>query len=346
MTTERLRIGIVGAGSIVRERHMPGFAAIEGVEVVTVCNRSMASGAVFAEKYAIPHVCTDWREVVGNDEVDAILIGTWPYMHREIALAAFDVGKHVFCQARMACTASEARGMEEVWLRSGLTAMLCPPPIAMYAARPIRKILESGRLGKVLTACVRHVDGAYLDPYAPLGWRLNREYQGLNTLTLGMYAEVLHGWFGPTSTISARTRIQTPKRLDPETGESQKVEIAEEVFAHGVLQNGIHTHYMLSGLMAHGGDCTIEVFGTEGSMKYVLQGEEVWFGKKDEPLQKQTLSDKEIQPWRVEADFVEAVRQGVKDPTPSFSDGVNYMNVTEAVSISAQNGGTEIRLPG
>ena len=228
--------------------------------------------------------------------------------------------------------------MEEAWRRSGLTAMLCPPPIAMHAGNVIQRILDSGELGSVLSAHVRHLDGGYLDSNAPLSWRLNRDYQGVNTLTLGMYVEVLHRWFGPTSTVFGSTVVRTPERLDPETDRQQRVEIAEEVFATAVTKSGVHVQYALSGLAAHGGDCTIEVFGSKGTLKYVLQGEEVWFAKRGEALARQPVSEEDFRPWTVESDFIRAVRDGVPDPSPTFTEGVWYMDVTEAVYRSAQTG--------
>src|SRR6476620_5400428 len=108
---EKLRIGIIGAGGIVKSRHLPALRRIEGVEVVAVSNRSRDSGGAGAREWSIPEVTTDWRALVARDDLHAILIGTWPYTHAEMSIAALDAGKHVFCQARMARNAAEAREM-------------------------------------------------------------------------------------------------------------------------------------------------------------------------------------------------------------------------------------------
>ena len=110
---ERVRIGIVGAGGIVRGRHMPGLSAIDGADVVAVCNRSRASGEQFAREYDVANVMTDWTEVVESSEVDAVLIGAFPSVHCPVTLAALAAGKHVFCQARMAMNAREALAMRD-----------------------------------------------------------------------------------------------------------------------------------------------------------------------------------------------------------------------------------------
>ena len=98
-----LRIGIVGAGQITRKRHLPGFRAIPGVKVVGVCNLRRESSTRVAREFDIPKVFESWEHLVDSPEIDAVVIGTWPYLHCPITLAALGVGKHVLTQARAAC---------------------------------------------------------------------------------------------------------------------------------------------------------------------------------------------------------------------------------------------------
>ena len=79
--SSRIRVGVVGAGANTRHLHIPRLQAIDGVEVVSVCNRSHASGARVAAEFGIPSVLPTWRAVVESDDVDAVVIGTWPYLH-------------------------------------------------------------------------------------------------------------------------------------------------------------------------------------------------------------------------------------------------------------------------
>ncbi|MBF8299605.1 MAG: ligC, partial [Dehalococcoidia bacterium] len=102
MSVQQIRVGIVGAGANTRERHIPGLKAMEGVEVVGVANRSMESGQRAAKEYGIPQVFDTWLDLVESDEIDAVVIGTWPYMHCPVTLAALENNKHVLTEARMA----------------------------------------------------------------------------------------------------------------------------------------------------------------------------------------------------------------------------------------------------
>src|SRR5690349_5213827 len=108
---ERIRIGIVGAGDIVNTVHIPGLRRMPGVEIVAVANRSLESSQRAAKENNIPRAYADWQQLLAADGIDAVLIGTWPYMHREVTVAALKSGRHVLCQARMANDAAEAHAM-------------------------------------------------------------------------------------------------------------------------------------------------------------------------------------------------------------------------------------------
>src|SRR5919198_5616662 len=106
-----LRIGLVGAGANTRARHIPGLRAIPGVEIVAVCNRRPESTAAAAREFGIPRTFDRWEDLVADPEVDAVVVGTWPYLHGPVTLAALAAGKHVLTEARMAMTAAEAHRM-------------------------------------------------------------------------------------------------------------------------------------------------------------------------------------------------------------------------------------------
>ena len=88
-----LRIGVIGAGTNTRLRHLPGLQALPAVEIAVVCNRTAASAKAVAKAFAVPRVATDWRQVVAYPAIDAVVIGTWPDLHAEITLAALAAGK-------------------------------------------------------------------------------------------------------------------------------------------------------------------------------------------------------------------------------------------------------------
>src|SRR5438132_12108332 len=108
MTDRPIRVGFVGAGKNTKLHHIPKLKAQPGVELVSVANRSKESGERVAGEFGIGRVEGDWRKVVEGKDIDAVCTGTWPYMHREITLAALEQGKHVLSEARVAITDEDA----------------------------------------------------------------------------------------------------------------------------------------------------------------------------------------------------------------------------------------------
>jgi predicted dehydrogenase len=334
-----IRIGIIGAGGICKTRHLPGFRKIDGVEVTVVCNRSRESGEAIAREWGIPEVMTDWRALVARDDLQAILVGTWPYTHAEMSIAALRAGKHVFCQARMARDAAEARAMAvEAAMHPTLVAMLCPPPAGMLGDRLVRRLLQEGYLGAAREV---HATGRFdsnIDPHAPLHWRQNSALQGFNTLTLGMWIEVIHRWMGPHRRVSALLKTHTPSRKDPTTGEDTLVTIAESVAIGAELANGAIGCYHFSGVCRFPPPNVIELYGTEGTLRYDLDADEILGGRVgDRAAAVLPIAENERREWTVELDFIEAIRAG-GPVEPSFADGLRYMEFTEAVYRSAQTG--------
>ncbi len=125
---QKLRIGIVGAGSIVRQRHLPALKKNPDVEIVTVSNSTYESSEQFCKEHckgATP--MRNWADLLAVPDLDIIWIGTPPYMHSAVTISALEAGKHVFCQARMSMDLAEAEEMLAASKRfPELVTMLCP----------------------------------------------------------------------------------------------------------------------------------------------------------------------------------------------------------------------------
>src|SRR5271155_475160 len=111
MPAPTLRVGLIGAGANTRSRHIPGLLAQPDVEIVAVCNRRPKSTAAVATEFGIARTAENWEDIVSDPEVDAVVIGTWPYLHCPITLAALAAGKHVLTEARMSMNTAEALQM-------------------------------------------------------------------------------------------------------------------------------------------------------------------------------------------------------------------------------------------
>jgi len=211
---QKLRIGIIGAGSIVRARHLPALKKNPEVEIVGVSNSTYESSEKFCREN-LPHATPlrNWPELVALPDLDIIWIGTPPYMHSAVTISALEAGKHVFCQARMSMDLAEAEEMLAASKRyPELVTMLCPPPMGMRADLLVKKILAENYIGRPHHVRLQSFTSTYLDPNAPPHWRQRIEISGLNVLTLGIYVEVLQRWLGDITGVFARGKIVHPLR--------------------------------------------------------------------------------------------------------------------------------------
>ena len=348
MAEETLRIGIIGAGGIVASRHVPGFKAQEDVEIVGVVNRSAASSQRAAEQFDIPRVYGDWLEMVEDDDVDAIVIGTWPYMHSTLTLAALEAGKHVLCQARMAMNATEANEMLAASRGSpDLIAQVVPAPQTMSIERAVADMISDGYVGDIINVRAQLANSSAFPVYDnPVHWRHDRDLSGNNTMHIGIWYENLMRWVGQASSVQALGQTVVKHRLDAQ-GDRQELSIPDHLEIICQLAGGgtlSMTMTEVSGLARpleisiHGTDGTLVIDSTDSS-KPGAPALRVLGGKNGAAQTSEIEIPEENRGiWRVEEEFVNAIR-GIEPVTrTNFTDGVKYMEFTDAV--------TEARLTG
>lgn len=339
---DRLRVGFIGAGGITRKRHVPGLLKIDGVELVAVCNRSLGSAQKFARDFDIANVYGDWRQVVEDPLVDAVFIGTWPYKHSEYAIAALDAGKHVFCQARLAMDASDARRMVDKSISTDRTTMVCPPPHGMYYRHKVREIVDGGHLGAIRHITVESFTGGNLDLDTDLNWRQRRDLSGLNTLTLGIMVEVVADWFNcQFASVQAVESTYVKQRLL--NGQMSDVERPDSVFVLAEFSDGSTGSLNFSSIAGGASDTTISAYGTDGTLHYVAgppdseKGSMSFAKAPGWDIQEVEMGSVAAGGWTVEDEFIQAIRDGRKG-VPSWETGMEYMRVVEAVDVSARSG--------
>lgn len=337
MPGDTIRIGFIGAGGNTRSRHIPGFKAIPGVELAVVCNRSMESGQAVASEFGIPKVTTDLDAVFEDPDIDAICIGTWPYRHREYSVRALQAGKHVLCEARMAMDAAEARDMLKVAQSIDRVAQLVPAPFDFRTGPTVRRLLDEGFVGQPTDVVITVLNGQGLDADRTLQWRHRYDHSGKNTMMLGIYNEVVQRWVGDTKRVTAQAKIYVNKRIDPETKEEVDVLIPDSIGVMAEMANGARATYNFSAVAPGGPRGSIVVYGTEGAIFWEM-GDQIKVSKAGGPFEPMEPDAETASTWRVEADFIDSIREGKPVRLTSFEDGVKYMEFTDAVWRSWQQG--------
>lgn len=335
---ERIRVGIVGAGGIVTSTHIPGLRRMPGVEIVAVANRSLESSRRAAAELNIPRAYADWEQLLRADGIDAVLIGTWPYMHRDITVAALASGRHVLCQARMANNAAEAHDMLAASKRHpNLVSQLVPSSSGYSVDIALRRLLADRVVGDILSVDVQRLERGFAEFGGELDWRHNPEFSGYNVLNVGAIYELMLRWLGPGNHVMAKTRVHVPTRRD-EQGVLRKATIPDHLDVLYELENGAPVSMKFSETtgLSRGNDTWI--FGTEGTI-HIDNANRILVGRRgDRELREHPNPPEGRFRHRVEEEFINAIRRIEPVTQNTFEIGVAYMEWTEAVYRSAASG--------
>ncbi len=344
-----IRVGIIGAGGITRARHLPGLKKIPGVRLVAVCNRTRESGEAVARDWGFERVARTPRHLIEADDIHAVMIGTWPYLHHVLSCFALRAGKHVFTQARMARNLAEARQMlREAERHPDLVAMICPSPFAMKSALFVQNLLREGFVGRIRLVRFHSLNASFADPSAPIHWRQQSRLSGVNTLSLGIHLERFLQWFGPITCVRADGVIFTPRRKDAE-GRWMEVTVFDQLDAVARLRDHPgHLQMTFSGAVYHAPAERAEIYGERGTLVVDLAKDEVMGARRgDKHLHYLPIPQFLRREWNVEADFIDTIRAGGRDRlpkartrffSPDFAEGVRYMAATEAIVRAAKTG--------
>lgn len=350
MASKVIRLGLIGAGGNTRSRHIPGFKAQEGVEIVCVANRTPESAKKVADEFGIERVAANWTDVLADDGVDAVCIGTWPYMHEELLTAALKAGKHVLCEARMAMNVVEARRMlKESRRHPALTAQIVPAPHTLAFDRTIIGMIGSGYIGDLVTLDARVTATSDFPKWeSPPHWRHDRVLSGNNIMGMGIWYEAMMRWVGQASTVQAVGQSVVAHRTD-KSGARVAMTIPDHVDILSRMEQGGQMRFSFStvlGLTPMQAEACI--FGTEGTicLRQDKAGKmSLWSGKRgDSDLKEVAIDPAKRGGWRVEEEFINAIRGREPVTHTDLATGVKYMEWTDAVTLSLRSGNA-VRLP-
>lgn len=356
MTTDsdNIVMGLIGAGGNTQLRHIPGLRAQPGVEIKGLVNRSRESSERVAGEFEIPEVYEDWVELLEDDDIDAVCIGTWPYMHAPLVIETLEADKHVLCEARMAMNSDEALEMLDASKRAPhLIAQIVPAPHTLEIDSTIINLISEGYIGNLVNVKLHVGTGSdFPNPDLPLHWRHNRDLSGNNIMTMGIWYEAMMRWFGPAKTVQALGQSVVRYRLD-EDGRRRSTTIPDHIDILMEMECGGTMVYTTTQVSAFTRELDLSIHGTDGVIRVELAGPDTDDGA-TYAVSGARRGDSELSPihipvenrgaWRVEEEFINAIR-GIEPVThTNFTDGLKYMQFTDAVTESVKTGNL-VRLP-
>ncbi len=149
---EKLRIGVVGAGNIAVNAHLPAYKKCSNCIPAAICDIDFERAKKAAEQFEIPEVYSSIEEMLEKADIDAVDICTWNSAHKPCLIAAAKAGKHVMCEKPLAMSLDDALEMEKVVKETGIIFFLAVPSRFGYANMYLRDMYEKGELGDVYYA--------------------------------------------------------------------------------------------------------------------------------------------------------------------------------------------------
>jgi len=147
-----LRIGLIGVGAAAQVNHIPALKKIEGLELVTLCDRDPEKAHRVAQKFGIPKAAARVEDMLADDEIDAVDICTPNFLHAPMAVAALEAGKHVLCERPLARSSEEAAAMVKAAKKADRVLMCAVQHRFRPDAQLLRKFVDKGDLGSIFLA--------------------------------------------------------------------------------------------------------------------------------------------------------------------------------------------------
>jgi UDP-N-acetylglucosamine 3-dehydrogenase len=145
---KKVKIGVIGSGSIASHRHLTEYAANESVEIVAVCDIVKERADEAARTYNAKSY-TDYKELLANQEIDAVSVCTPNYLHAQVSIDALNAGKHVLCEKPMATSKTEAQGMIKAAGENQKKLMIAHNQRFVSSHVQAKELIESGEVGKI-----------------------------------------------------------------------------------------------------------------------------------------------------------------------------------------------------
>ncbi|WP_079527365.1 Gfo/Idh/MocA family protein [Halobacillus hunanensis] len=144
----KLKVAIIGCGSIAQNRHLMEYEANEQVDIMAVCDIVEERAMVTAEAFGARSY-TDYEDLLAKENVDAVSVCLPNYLHAPVSIASLNAGAHVLCEKPMATSSEEAEEMINTAARTGKKLMIAHNQRFVASHQKARQLIEAGEIGKV-----------------------------------------------------------------------------------------------------------------------------------------------------------------------------------------------------
>lgn len=269
------RVGFIGSGWTERIQ-IPVFR-MGGLTPQAICSGRRENAERVAQTHAIPEVYDDWRGLIDSDAVDIVSVVTPPHLHREIAVAALQAGKHVISEKPTALNVEEAEAMLAAAQAAPGQLAIIDHELRFEPARlQMRDLIRSGYVGTVLHVTMTRLGPERLKPDQPWTWFSDAARGGGMLGALGSHLIDLARWMiGRIEGVTAQLKTGYLYRTHPVDGSERGVSADDHAQLMVRFAGGAIGTILVSGITPGGYGMTIDVVGTTGALRLDNQ-DQLW----------------------------------------------------------------------
>jgi predicted dehydrogenase len=239
---KKIHIGIIGVGQV-GKYHLDDYQKIEDAEIVAIADIDEEEATRVSQLYGVPHVYTDFRELLRRDDVEAVDVCLHNNLHMPVTVAALEAGKHVYCEKPMAGTYCDAEVMLHTAQKLDRKLSIQLRTLFFKETKAAKTLIDEGSLGNLYYARstgFRRRGRPYVDGYGSPPFVQKRHSGGGAMYDMGVYhiANMLYLLGNPeVLRISGKTYQQT--QMDPGRKELSGYDVEELGLGFIRLQGGI-----------------------------------------------------------------------------------------------------------
>lgn len=261
---ERVRIGLIGTSGWSGGFFLPILTSYERASLAAICGRDKTRADEAALKFGVLQVYTDYRQMINDAPLDAVVVASPDDLHYEMVMCALDKGLHVLCEKPMASNAGQAREMLEKAGQRGVKHMINFTWRWLPQVQYLKHLIREGQLGRPYQATFRFAFSPLHSPGYDRRVDADRSNGALSELGSHMI-DMARFLLGDIAQVSASLTTQVEREgfngrpLNP-ANDSSFVLVEFESGAHGVIHNSMVTH------LANESGITFEVFCEKGTV--------------------------------------------------------------------------------
>lgn len=364
-----LGIGLIGTG-FMGKTHALAFGNVRaimgdvpGPKLAVLCDTPLEKAQEMAAQFGFERATDDWITVVNDPLVDIVSITTPNHLHHQMALAAIDAGKHVYCEKPLSLTVDQAQEMADAATKAGVKTMVGYNYIKNPAFTHAQALIAAGEIGEIVHFRGWVDEDYQADPDLHWTWRGKIANAGLGALgDLGCHLiSMAYGIVGPIDSLIAD--MQTIHKTRPLPDGNGQAEVENEDIASALVRFKSGAHGSLSTSRSAWGRknrLAWEVHGTKGMICFDQERmNELQLYRNTGPVGTQgfttILTGPEHSPYGAfcpaaghqlgfnDLKIIEAAAflhhiAGGATAHPDFADALEFERVIHAIALSAQTG--------